>query len=107
MSRSTWRLALLLVVLALVAGAAATMPVAAQGSPRKAIVFVQGLATTLETPSFTALQERLATPAWGYDPGADFLAFSYTGGTLQDGVWRPNPYPCEATTQDVDVSGQH
>jgi pimeloyl-ACP methyl ester carboxylesterase len=96
----------LLLVLALVGAAASPVTrTAAQTDPSpKAIVFVQGIATTLDTGTFTFLRSQLTDPAWGYTPGTDFQDFSYTGGALQGGVWRPNPYPCEATMQDLDVS---
>jgi hypothetical protein len=72
----------------------------------KTIVFVQGVATTLTTGTFDTLQRRLAESPWNYRPDSDFLTFSYTGGTFDGGRWQPNPYPCEATFQDLDTSAE-
>jgi pimeloyl-ACP methyl ester carboxylesterase len=71
---------------------------------RKTIVFVQGVATTLTTGTFDTLAARLSQPRWGYHPDTDFLTYSYNGGSVQGGRWQPEPYPCDATFQDLNVS---
>lgn len=70
----------------------------------RVIVFVQGVATTLTTGTFDGLAARLSQPRWGYHADTDFLVYSYNGGSMQGGRWQPEPYACDTTFQDVDLS---
>ncbi|HEY3108922.1 MAG TPA: hypothetical protein VGL23_09230 [Chloroflexota bacterium] len=62
-----------------------------------AFVFLTGYATSLgaETASpFAALQRELIARGW---PAESFLAFSYAGGAVVEGRWRPTAHGCEST----------
>ncbi len=65
---------------------------------RKAIVLLQGVCTAIgagtgtDNTTFTALQNLLKTPAYGY-ADADYLLYSYRGGALDPrGQWVHQPY---------------
>src|SRR5207245_6230907 len=74
-------------------------PAAGQSWRREdvAFVFLTGYATSLgaETASpFAALQRELIARGWSDE---SFLAFSYAGGAVVDGRWRPTAHGCEST----------
>jgi hypothetical protein len=69
-----------------------------------AFVFLTGYGTSLgaETASpFAALQRELVARGW---PADRFLAFSYAGGAVVDGRWRPTAHGCESTGRPLASS---
>jgi Tol biopolymer transport system component len=73
-------------------------------TPRKAVVFVQGINSSLDKHGHeTAFDgiKKILKQQYGYKD-ADFLEYSYRGGTVDKrGNWVPKAYSCADTQQDI------